>query len=360
MHGGDSVRFTVLHHLEAAEGGVPDGDIYAEVADQVRAADELGFAIAWVAEHHFTTERGRAPAPLLFLVHLAARTPRIRLGSAVLPAPFYHPLRLAESVAMADVLTGGRLECGISSSGIPDEMRVFGVPQEGKHDRLRDTLLWLRRAWSGQEVAVSSPGRTPDTDGASGHSPPVTIVPSLVQRVEDMVWVAASTEGAAQVAGELGHHLLLPSLRPVASSAKHVAVYRAALAGGGLDAASRKIQNTFHLVIDEDHGRAMRIAEPIMRAYYEGYVRGGAVGRLEDESPAAIMDRINFVAGGPEAVAEQLARARDALGLTHIAFQSRLNGLSHRQALLGLELVMTRVAPLLASTAHTLPQSQHG
>jgi alkanesulfonate monooxygenase SsuD/methylene tetrahydromethanopterin reductase-like flavin-dependent oxidoreductase (luciferase family) len=273
---------------------------------------------------------------MLFLIHLAAHTRRIRLGSAVLPAPFYQPLRLAESVAMADTLTGGRLECGISSSGVPDEMTIFGVAQEGKHDRLRETLRWLDRAWSGEPV----PG---PVEGAR----PVAIVPSPVQRPDAMVWVAASTEGAARVAGELGYHLLLPSLRPVPSSAKHAAIYREALNAGGIDPATRKVQNTFHLVIDDDHDRAMRTAEPILRSYYAGYVRGGAVGRLEDESTEAVMARINFVAGGPEAVAEQLARARDALGLTHIALQSRLNGLTPRQILRGLELVMAKVAPLL-------------
>lgn len=331
--------FTVLHHLESVDLAVPDATIYAEVLEQVRVADELGYAIAWVAEHHFTRVRGRVPAPLLFLVHLAAHTQHIRLGSAVLPAPFYHPLRLAESVALADVLMGGRLECGISSSGVPDEMNVFGVPQEGKHDRLRHTLYWLARAWAGEEVS-----------GLLTGAPPVTIVPSPVQRPRDMIWVAASTEGAARVAGELGHHLLLPSLRPVASSAKHVAVYREALALRGFDPATRKVQNTFHLVLDDDHDRAMRTAEPILRAYYAGYIRSGAIGRLEDESTEAIMARINFVAGGPEAVAEQLARARDALGLTHIAFQSRLNGLSQRQILRGLELAMAKVAPLFEGT----------
>jgi alkanesulfonate monooxygenase SsuD/methylene tetrahydromethanopterin reductase-like flavin-dependent oxidoreductase (luciferase family) len=374
------VPFSVLHHLESNEASLPSARLYAEVEEQVRLADLLGFDIAWVAEHHFNGTRGRVPAPLLFLVHLAGQTRRIRLGSAVLPAPFYHPLRLAEDVALADVLMAGRLACGISSSAVPDDMRVFGVSQEGKHERMRETLGWLRRAWSSEAVEVPPSGVSPGSigtghgavgdrgprgtatgastadgtaeapDPAAGQGPVATIVPSPLQRPDDMVWVAASTEGAAQVAGELGFHLLLPSLRPVPSSARHVGVYRAALESAGVDFGTRMVQNTFHLVIDEDHDTAMRLAEPILRAYYEGYVRSGAVGRLEDESTPAVMARINFVAGGPEAVAEQLAKARDALSLTHIAFQSRLNGLTHQQVLRGLELVMSKVAPLLESS----------
>jgi len=336
------VHLAVLHHLESAEG-VPATAVYDEVLEQIRVADDLGYDIAWVAEHHFSAAKGRAPAPLLFLVQAAAQTRRIRLGTAVLPAPFYQPLRLAENVAMADVLMGGRLAAGISSSGVPDEMRVFGVAQEGKHDRLREALLFLNRAWSGEPVLA------PPVDGDEARF--VSIVPAPLQRPEAMVWVAASTHGAAQVAGELGHHLLLPSLRPVESSAEHVVTYRAALAARAGSCPPRLSQNTVHLVLHEDHATAMRMAEPVIRAYYRRYTSSGAVQPLPDPTLPAIMARINFVAGGPEAVAEQIDRIGRALDLTHIAFQARLIGVEHRDVLHGLELAMGRVAPLLQAAA---------
>lgn len=330
------MRFAVLHHLESTGEDLSAADLYAEVTGQVQLADELGYEIAWVAEHHFSPAKGRAPAPLLLLVHLAAQTRRIRVGSAVLPAPFYPPLRLAESVAMADALTGGRLACGISSSAVPDEMRIFGVVQEGKHERLRESLLWLRRAWRGERVEV------PDTDEQ------VTIVPSPQQSLEEMLWVAASSNGAARVAGELGYHLLLPSLRPREASAEHAATYFAALAAHHPGASPRHVQLTLHLILDADHDAAMRTAEPIVRAYYARYTRSGAVQPIADESLPAIMRRINVVAGGPEAVAEQIAEVGRELPLTHVAFQSRLIGLSDAQVRRGLELAMSDVAPLLA------------
>lgn len=333
------MRFAVLHHLESAGAATSSAQIYAEVAEQVCAADRLGFDTAWVAEHHFSAERGRVPSPLLFLVHLAGQTRTIRLGSAVLPAPFYHPFRLAEDVALAATLLRGRLACGISSSGVADDMRAFQTPQEGKHERLYETLRWLREAWSGAPVGLPAPA------DAGGPSPLVRIVPELEPPIEDLVWVAASTAGAARIAGELGHHLLLPSLRPVESSAGHVAIYHEALAAGGGATSPRFIQNTFHLVVDQDHDRAMRLAEPLIWQYYERYVGGGAVQRLERETLPAVMARINFAAGGPEAVAEQVGCAARTLGLTHIAFQSRLIGLTPAQVMRGLELVMSDVAP---------------
>jgi alkanesulfonate monooxygenase SsuD/methylene tetrahydromethanopterin reductase-like flavin-dependent oxidoreductase (luciferase family) len=332
-----NLRFAILHHLES-ESDMSAASMYAEVAEQVRLADELGFDTAWFAEHHFAATKGRAPFPLLLLVHLAAQTRQIRLGTAVLPAPFYQPIRLAESIAMADVLLGGRLACGISSSGVPDEMRVFNVAQDGKHDELRKTLHWLRRAWSGEAVEVP---------GAAAASPSICIIPQPLQPPKDMVWIAASTPDAAKVAGSLGHHLLLPSLRTPEVSSANVALYRDCLAQTEVRFESRNLQCTLHLVLEMDHDAAMRTAAPIARHYYERYVANGSVQRLEDESLPAIMRRINFTAGGPEAVAQQVAAIATTLSLTHVAFQSRLIGLPATKTLRGLELLMTDVAPRL-------------
>ena len=78
--------------------------------------DRLGFDALYVAEHHFT-EYGRMPAPLAYLAYLASRTQRIDLGSAVIEAPYYHPLKLAEEAALLDRLSGGRLRLGIGRAG---------------------------------------------------------------------------------------------------------------------------------------------------------------------------------------------------------------------------------------------------
>src|SRR5689334_8395244 len=85
---------------------------YEEIFEQVELVDELGFDIAWFAEHHFSNY-GLSTNPLLVAVRAAERTRQIRLAPAVLVLPFYHPLRLAEDVALADVFSGGRMVVGI-------------------------------------------------------------------------------------------------------------------------------------------------------------------------------------------------------------------------------------------------------
>src|SRR5918994_3311128 len=106
---------TILtYHIEG-DLETPSAAVYDEVAAQVRLADRLGYHGAWFAEHHFHVHRGHLPNPLLLALHLAGRTERVHLGSAVITSALHHPLRLAEDLITIDVLTGGRLSIGLGS-----------------------------------------------------------------------------------------------------------------------------------------------------------------------------------------------------------------------------------------------------
>src|SRR5215475_15709321 len=90
---------------------VPMETVAAQALEMVTTAEHFGFDIAWAAEHH-TIEYTIAPNPLVLIVHWAAHARTIRLGTAVITAPYWNPLRAAGEMALADILTGGRLEVG--------------------------------------------------------------------------------------------------------------------------------------------------------------------------------------------------------------------------------------------------------
>src|SRR3954453_5794140 len=113
-------------HLEGPPDR-PSTDIFDEVAQLVRLADNLGVRYAWFAEHHAHAHQGHLPTPLLFALHLAGRTRQIRLGTAVICLNLRHPLDGAEQVAVADTLTGGRLSVGFGSGSTPEEFGLFGL-----------------------------------------------------------------------------------------------------------------------------------------------------------------------------------------------------------------------------------------
>jgi alkanesulfonate monooxygenase SsuD/methylene tetrahydromethanopterin reductase-like flavin-dependent oxidoreductase (luciferase family) len=317
------VGTAILYHLEGeTEESWPSGRAYGEVLDQVAAAEAMGYDAVWFAEHHVGAMRGRLPNPLLLITRAADRTRRIRLGPAVLLTPYYHPLRLAEDVAMADLLTDGRLNVGLSSGGGVAEASAFGeVLTAEKHTRLAAVIEFLRAAWRGEEVQPE------------GASAPVTVTPLPGQRFEEMVWVAASSHGAAEVAGACGAHLLLPSLKSVEQSAAHVATYRRALVASGHDPAGRQIQVTMHAWIDTDRGRALAEGLPIARTYAERYIASRVVPAVADEPFAETLERINFVVGDADDLRAAVALRRAALGITQIALQLRLGGMSHERTL---------------------------
>jgi alkanesulfonate monooxygenase SsuD/methylene tetrahydromethanopterin reductase-like flavin-dependent oxidoreductase (luciferase family) len=96
--------------------------------DLIVHGESLGFDVAWLAEIHFGAPFSLLSAPLMLVPAIAARTQRIRIGTAVSLLPLHHPLSLAEHAAMADLLSGGRLEFGVGRGSIPTQFHGFGVP----------------------------------------------------------------------------------------------------------------------------------------------------------------------------------------------------------------------------------------
>ncbi len=91
--------------------------------------DRTGYDTFWMAEHHFQYEGYECiPNLLMMAVHLAHLTERLRIGCGFNIAPMWHPLRLAEDFAMADILTGGRVTFGVGRGYHTREVETFGAP----------------------------------------------------------------------------------------------------------------------------------------------------------------------------------------------------------------------------------------
>ena len=97
--------------------------------EQTVAAEQAGFNTAWYAEHHFNNY-SLSPSPLMMVAHVAAKTQRIRLGTAVCILPLYHPARFLAEVGFVDTVSNGRLELGVGSGYQEFEFERFGVKIE--------------------------------------------------------------------------------------------------------------------------------------------------------------------------------------------------------------------------------------
>jgi alkanesulfonate monooxygenase SsuD/methylene tetrahydromethanopterin reductase-like flavin-dependent oxidoreductase (luciferase family) len=129
----------------------PWADLYAETLDFIAWSESVGFEGAWLPEHH-CAEDGYLPSPLVTLAAVAARTKRLKLGSAVALAPLYHPVRFAEECAIVDILSGGRLEMSIAVGYRRREAEAYGVDFSTRGRRTDEFLEIVRRLWAGESV----------------------------------------------------------------------------------------------------------------------------------------------------------------------------------------------------------------
>src|SRR5580658_6639755 len=125
-------------------------DVAREALELVTLAEQGGFEVAWAAEHH-TIELTAGPNPFVLLAHWAAHTSRIRLGTAVAVAPYWHPIKLAGEAALFDLLSGGRLEFGIGRGAYQREFdrMMGGMDQRLGVPMMLEMLPALRALWQG-------------------------------------------------------------------------------------------------------------------------------------------------------------------------------------------------------------------
>src|SRR6266436_18763 len=136
--------------------------VFAKTDAVARRMDELGYYAIWLAEHHFQHEGYEClPNLLMSAVHLAHITKQIKIGCGFNIAPMWHPLRLAEDFATADILTGGRVIFGVGAASIPERSRLSAhrcstSPPTASSSKSRSTLSSRRSARSRSRIAANT------------------------------------------------------------------------------------------------------------------------------------------------------------------------------------------------------------
>jgi alkanesulfonate monooxygenase SsuD/methylene tetrahydromethanopterin reductase-like flavin-dependent oxidoreductase (luciferase family) len=334
------MRFSLFYNFDI----LPDksvAEMYQEIEEQVLVADQLGFDAIWFAEHHFEIY-GRMPAPLLHLARLSAITRQIRLGTAIVEAPYYHPLRLAEDSALLDVLSNGRLSLGIGSGTRkkPAEFARFNIPIEEKTARTLETIEILRQAFDNGIV---------DFTGEHSSYQQVEINPRPLQSAQQIIWLAASN-ATPEVAGKGGYGLLIPRVGTVERHRHLINRYRAALDGKQ----GRISQLRFVYVAETEQAAREQTRRTIERyAKYELGITWD--GRTDSEEYPSLLKRLNAVIGSPEQIIEQLSAWQQEASFDEIMCQLYAAGMQHEDSLHSLELLGQTVLPHLQT--HSAPST---
>ncbi len=303
-------------------------EIFAEVTELVQIADSLGVSHAWFAEHHAHAHQGHLPAPLLLALRIAGQTRQIQLGTAVLCLNLKHAVDVAEQVAVADILTGGRLAVGFGSGSTPEEFAIFGLAvtdDAARHDRFQQALGTIKDAWAGRS--------TP------------RLLPIPAADLIDRTWLAVNSPASARIAGIMGFNVLFSHLRTPDQYRQYGLEYESA-GGAGQIAANRPVY------VGPDDATAWAGVEPAIRTLWRRFRVEGKIPSSTPE-PTRVENMvghpINFIVGGPESVARQLRSLHDEFPFNVANVELRWPGLSHEAVCDSLRLLMTEVMPRVGS-----------
>ena len=175
------MKFHLSINLERMDDTISMEDVRNHTIEMVKMADEAGFELVWAAEHH-ALEMTIAPNPFQLMTWWATQTKNIRLGAGVVNAAYWHPINLAGEAAMADLISGGRVDLGIGSGAYQrefDRMRP-GLDQKDGYKYLQEMLPLVKELWKGDVTH----------EGENWQFPASTSCPKPVQD-EMPLWVAA-------------------------------------------------------------------------------------------------------------------------------------------------------------------------
>jgi len=331
------VKVGVLQFFSWPERRVALETVYARAFQRIDVMDRSGYDAVWLAEHHFTSY-SVCPSVHLMAMHVANRTCNLRIGTAVSLAAFYHPLRLAEEVALLDVLSGGRVNWGAGRGFDRNEFTNFGVPPDESYPRFREHVEIVLAAW--QQERLSYHGRYFDFES-------VEVLPKPLQKPHPPTWVAASSPPAIEWAAERGFSIMMDPHSTHAEIARKRELYRSELEKHGFAIAGRDIPMARLLAVGrtraEAEETARRGAQWLVSSYIDpkhqqvGLPGGGFI-RLGEDPVARYLDGV-VVWGTAEEVLEELLRLREESFLDYLLCAP----LSHRSFELFTEKVLPRL-----------------
>jgi alkanesulfonate monooxygenase SsuD/methylene tetrahydromethanopterin reductase-like flavin-dependent oxidoreductase (luciferase family) len=347
------MEFGIFNLMGAREKEKSAAQVFAEVAEQTRRADELGYHTAWFAEHHFSNYCLCA-SPLMLVAHCASITRNIRLGTAVLVLPLYNPARLAAEIATADALSNGRLSLGIGAGYQPYEFERFGVDLQQNLEMTEEFAEILDLALSRDFFSYNGKHyRLPET-----HIPARTVQQPLP------IYVAGHTQAMFRAAARHGYRVL--SSGRVGGAALLAEQYADIVAafeaeGAPLSRAHITVNRFCHITDSKEDG--LRFAE---NARYQSRLASSLRRREEVMEGTQLVDRPfpdeppleqirdNLLIGDVETVAEKLVAEIRATHPVHVCFSFKVGDTPHQAAMRSMELMIGEVKPKVERALGTL------
>jgi alkanesulfonate monooxygenase SsuD/methylene tetrahydromethanopterin reductase-like flavin-dependent oxidoreductase (luciferase family) len=348
---------TALNML--SKEGHSDAAVLAEHMALGDLAEPLGFDSLFALEHHFTGY-AMSPSPTQLLSYYAGRTRRITLGTAVIVLPWHDPVRVAEEIALLDVLSGGRCLFGFGRGAASAEYAGFRVPMEEARARFVEAARIVVKA-------LTEPSF--DWDGEFFHIPRTSIRPRPISHPERRFYASSVSPESAEIMAKLGFGVLVVMQNEWPKAAQDIERYRDIATSVGHTPRPPIILMNISVAESrpEAHERAQtylsRKWDSIDNHYHfsdghlasvKGYEFYGNMAKtyskLKDESyrkkATEFYVKIQVV-GTPDDCLQQLAELHRLTGLDHLVTEFGYGCMPHEEAELNMRLFAERVMPVL-------------
>jgi alkanesulfonate monooxygenase SsuD/methylene tetrahydromethanopterin reductase-like flavin-dependent oxidoreductase (luciferase family) len=300
--------------------------LYGFTLEMCEEAERLGAHSVWVSEHHLF-EDGYLPQPLTFAAAVAARTRRVRIGTAVYLAPLRPAAQIAEEVAIVDLVSGGRVDLGLGAGYRVPEFELFGADITRRYGQTDQRVRELREIWSEGNV-------TP---------------PPAQERVS--IWLGYQGPQGAGRAGRLGEGLL-------SASAAQFGPYLEGLREGGHDPSIARMAGGFQgFVTDDPDGDWPTVSKHLayqLDSYRRYMVEGTGQPVPRPVDPEKVRARAlgaplrGFSYGTPEDAVTAIRELTAGAPVETVFVWASLAGMPEEMVARHVQTICTRLAPLVA------------
>lgn len=296
----------------------PIEDVYRRAIERIEVMDRTGYDAVWLAEHHFNAF-SVCPSVTMLGTQVAARTERLRIGTAGTLAGLHHPLHLAEQLALLDVLSDGRLNWGAARGFDATEFGAFGVMPETSAEVFREHVEAVLAAWRDDRSSF---------EGRHVSFRDVELLPKPAQRPHPPTWMAVSSPSAIEWAASRGHPILMDPHSSHGEIARKRSLWADAMVAAGHDPAGHDIPIARLVAVADTDAEAEAIARRGAGWMLESYVgRGARPESRPEDRPADFITTLDpvdryveqvMVWGSPTTVVAKLEELRETIPLRYL------------------------------------------
>jgi luciferase family oxidoreductase group 1 len=320
-------------------------EIYSRALDIAQAAESLGYSNIWLAEHHFSTY-GYLSRPAQLATYIAAKTERLRVGTAVIVVPLHHPLIVAEEIATLDLLAGGRVDIGLGRGYQHYEFERLGLELDTSRQRWEESVDVILKAFKGEPFTY---------DGKLFKIPETTIFPQPVQKPHPPIWVTAQSPESIEATVRRGFNVLTGGFGvPIERMAEFRKLFDR-LVSENRPAQPLKVGVQRAVYVTDTLADARAAAEEArwnmrvtlsLRNHQERVEAGRAIAVPMPKEPDVddLLDRF-LVIGTPDTCIRQLERIQERVGITHFNCSFWFGDVEHPRVLKSMELFAKEVMP---------------